>query len=694
MDNPLLQLSAKKLPPFDEIKPDHIQPAVSCIINENKQKIAELLQQPHFTWENLIQPFEELDDRLDYVWSVVTHLNAVANSEPLRNAYNVCLPKITGYATEIAQNLQLYAAIKTLLVDSQQNLDAIQTKILKEELRDFHLSGADLPPDQKQRFAQLETCLSALTNKFEENLLDATQGWSRLIVDPKDLAGIPSTAIQAAFETAQQKKLQGWFFTLEAPSYLAVVSYADSRSLRQEIYTAYCTRASDAGPNAKRWDNTPVMQEILEIRYEMAKLLGFENYAELSLATKTAKNTQEVIDFLDALATYALPIAQREFSELSQFGKEHFGIDQIQAWDVSYLAEKLRQHRFAISEEQLRPYFPIDQVLFGLFHIVKRLFNIHIREKKDITTWNPDVKFFEIYDEKQELLGQFYLDLYARENKRSGAWMDECRVRRRLTSNQIQTPVAFLTCNFSPPVGKDPALLTHDDVLTLFHEFGHGLHQLLSKVDYADATGTQNVPWDVVEFPSQFLENWCWEEPALELIGKHYQTGQSISPDLVRKLRATRNFHAGMQTLRQLEFALFDFRLHMEFTPQQEQQITRILQEVRAKLMLYPIPSFNRFEHSFTHIFASSYAAGYYSYKWAEVWASDAFSQFEKKGIFDEKTGKAFLEKILAKGSSEDPLQMFIDFQGRPPQINALLTHMGGIVTTEVMEGDTGISNA
>lgn len=675
MNNPLLEKFS--LPPFQAIKPEHIEPAIDHILVQNRSTLAEVLQQNNYSWENLMAPLENLEDHLSKIWSIASHLNAVVNSEALRQIYNQCLAKISDYSTELAQNEQLHQAVQQISqTESFKKLDKIQQKIITDELRDFHLAGVDLEPTAKKRFAELEKRLSELMNKFNENLLDATQNWSRLVTDEAELKGIPEYARLAAQEHAKNKNLSGWLFTLDAPSYLAIMTYAENRSLREEIYQAYVTRASDQGPNAGKWDNTLIMQEILKIRRELAQLLNFKNYAELSLATKTAKSTHEVIEFLNGLVDHARHVAQKEYDEAKQFAQQTLGISDLKPWDLPYVSEQLRQQQFAFSDEEVREYFPEDQVLQGLFAIVQQLFGIKVKERKEVSTWHPDVRFFEVYDEHNNLLGQFYADFYARENKRGGAWMEECRARRRLTNGAIQTPIAFLTCNFARPVANKPALFTHDDVLTVFHEFGHTLHQLLSQIDYASASGINNVPWDVVEVPSQFLENWCWEQPALEILAKHFKTGAPFPAELLQKLRASKNFQVGMQTLRQLEFALFDFRLHLEFDPQHPNQIYQVLNEVRSQTGLYPIPAYNRFPHSFSHIFGGGYAAGYYSYKWAEVWASDAFSLFEENGILDRASGRKFLNNILAKGSSEDPAQLFIAFRGRPPQLEALLRHM------------------
>ncbi|MGB6976701.1 MAG: M3 family metallopeptidase [Gammaproteobacteria bacterium] len=682
MNNPLLE--QLRLPHFSKIQPQHIIPAVEQILTENRAEVENILKQKEpFTWQNLMQPLEELEDHLNSTWAIINHLNAVANSKDIREAYHACLPKISEYSTEMAHNKKLYNAVKSLADGPEYaKLDPVQQKIIRDELRDFHLAGVDLPPEDKRRFSYYQKRLSKLMSQFEDNLLDATQGWSHLVTNEQELAGLPKRVVNFAHELAKQKNLNGWQFTLDPPSFIAVMTHADSRELRKEIYTAYVTRASEQGPNANRWDNSKVMEDILKVRQEIAKMLQFNNYAEVSLVTKSASSSQKVLDFLHELARHALPRARREFAELSHFAKKNYGIEHLEAWDIAYFSEKLRQHKFTISEEQLRVYFPEQQVLNGLFAIIQRLFGMSVKEVPNAEVWDKDVRFFEIYDSQNILRGQFYLDLYARPNKRGGAWMDECRTHRRLPNGEIQNALVFITCNFSRPVKSDPSLLSHEEVLTLFHEFGHALHHILTQIDYADASGGSGVPWDVIEFPSQFMENWGWEKTALDLITRHYQTGEIFPTELFDRLRAVEYFQAGLQMMRQLEFGLFDFRLHLEYDEAKKNQIQQILDEVRTQYSVLPVPSFNRFQDSFAHIFGSNaYAAGYYSYKWAEVMSSDAFAKFEEKGVFDRKTGDEFLHTILEKGGSEDPIKLFIAFRGREPRIDALLRHMGQFTT-------------
>jgi oligopeptidase A len=620
---------------------------------------------------------EDMDALIDSVWSPVSHMNSVVNSEELRQAYNACLPKLSEFSTELGQNEMLYQAYKAIAEGAEyQKLDTAQKKVIDNAVRDFRLSGVELDQQQRDEFKKLSQQMTERTAKFEENLLDATHAWRKLITDESLLSGLPPSTIEMAEQMAKREGEEGWLFTLDFPSYMPVMSYADNRELREEMYTAFATKASDQGPNAGKWDNTEVMLDILNLRHQLANLLGFANHAERSLATKMAQSPQQVLDFLQDLAKRSKPIAEQEYAELRAFAKSTADQDQLEAWDVTYFAEKLRQQRYSISQEELKPYFPEDKVVNGLFAVVNRLYGLDIRERKDVDVWHKDVRFFEIVAEDGNVRAQFYLDLYARQHKRGGAWMDECKARRR-TAEGIEIPVAFLTCNFSEPVGDKPALFTHDEVTTLFHEFGHGLHHMLTKIEYAGVSGINGVAWDAVELPSQFMENWCWEREALDLISAHYQTGEKLPDDLFDKMLAARNFQSAMMMLRQLEFSLFDFRLHLEFNPNEPNQVDKILEQVRNEVTVVKPPKFNRFAHSFAHIFAGGYAAGYYSYKWAEVLSADAFSKFEEKGIFDRQTGLEFLEAILEQGGSREPMELFIEFRGREPQIDALLRHTG-----------------
>ncbi|WP_270832265.1 oligopeptidase A [Aeromonas sp. QDB03] len=677
MNNPLLTMDS--LPPFSQIQPDQVQPAVTQAIADCKQKISDVLAQrdPH-TWDSLIAPLEEVNDRLARIWSPVSHLNSVLNSEALRAAHDACLPLLSEFQTYVGQHEGLYQAYRELAEsDDFPLLSGAQRKEIQNTLRDFRLSGIGLPAEAQQRYGEIQARLSELASRFSNNVLDATQGWSKLVTDEAELAGLPQSAQAAARQLAELKGKEGWLFTLDIPSYLPVMMYADNRALRAELYEAFTTRASDQGPNAGKWDNSAIMTELLALRRELAQLLGFANYAELSLATKMADKPEQVVNFLTDLAAKSLPQGKAELEEIRAFAAEQHGQGELAAWDLAYYAEKLKQHKFSISDEQLRPYFPASKVVKGLFEVVKRVFGMKVRERLGIDTWHPDVRFYDIFDAEDELRGSFYLDLYAREHKQGGAWMDVCLGRRYRQDGSLQKPVAYLTCNFNGPVDGKPALFTHNEVVTLFHEFGHGIHHMLTRIDVAGVAGINGVAWDAVELPSQFLENWCWESEALAFISGHHETGEPLPADLLEKMLTARNFQAAMQMLRQLEFALFDFRLHQEFDPASADQIPTLLDEVRSQVAVMTPPAFNRFQHSFSHIFAGGYAAGYYSYKWAEVLSADAFSRFEEEGIFNPATGQSFLKNILEKGGSKEPMELFRAFRGREPQVDALLRHSG-----------------
>ncbi len=676
MNNPLLKNTA--LPAFNSIKPEQVIPALEQILHENKAKIATLLNDvSQYTWDNLMVPLQLLDNRLSNMWSPISHLNAVMNSQALREVYSKALPKLAEYTTELLQNEQLYLAVKSIAESKEFTLlNAAQQKVIQNDLRDFELAGVGLAPAKKQQFAMIQQKLAELDNQYEQNLLDATNAWQKHITDEKQLAGLPQHALLAAKEAAKNANLPGWLLNLEIPCYTAVITHADNRALREEMYTAYSTRASDQGPNAGKWDNSQVMQQILSLKKQAAALLGYENYADVSLVRKMAESTAVVFTFLTDLAGRVRPQALNELAELQTYAQQEYAVDELHSWDIAYYAEKLRLKRYAVSQETLRPYFPEPTVLHGMFNIIKTLFGMRVEQKHDVATWHPDVRFYEVYDEKNHLRGQFYLDLYARAHKRGGAWMDDCRVRLN-DHDKIQTPVAYLTCNFSKPLGDQPALLTHSEVITLFHEFGHTLHHILTKVDYAPVAGINGVPWDAVEFPSQFMENFCWQRQALDLISAHVESGEKIPNELYQKMLAAKNFQAGMKLVRQLELALFDMRLHCEFDEKTQQQIQTILNEVRSQVAVMIPPNFNRFQHGFSHIFAGGYAAGYYSYLWAEVMAQDAFALFEEKGVFDQTTGKAYLNNILEQGGTQDPQQLFIALRGRPAKTDALLKSYG-----------------
>lgn len=675
-NNPLLALDG--LPRFAEIRPHHALPALERVLADNRARIERLLDGGGpFSWDSIVQPMEDMNDRLNRVWSPISHLNAVANTPDLREAYDQCLARLSAYTTELGQNKRLYEAYKSVMEGTGFDLlETAQKKILENALREFRLSGVALDEAPRARYREIVQELATLTSRFEQNLLDATNAWTRLVTDESELAGLPDSVRAMARQTARRNGAEGWMFTLEYPSFVAVMTHAEQRELRYEMYHAFVTRASDEGPHAGRWDNGPLMERILALRHEQARLLGYNNYAERSLETKMASETGQVLEFLDDLAERSHPVARAEFDELAAFAREHHGVEDIEAWDVLFYSEKLRQRKHGFSQEELRPYFPEERVLSGMFSVVQRLYGLSIRRRDDVQTWNEDVGFYEIYDHNDVLRGQFYLDLYARSSKRGGAWMDECMVRRREGDN-VQIPVAHLVCNFAPAVGDDPAMLTHDEVLTLFHEFGHGLHHMLTRVDFPSVAGIQGVAWDAVELPSQFMENWCWQREVLPLISGHYRSGEPLPEEMFQRLLGAKNFQSGMKMVRQLEFALFDFRLHLEYEPEHGGRIYEMLQQVRERVAVVHPPSFNRFPHSFSHIFAGGYAAGYYSYKWAEVLSSDAFSLFEEKGIFDMETGLRFLRTVLEQGGSREPMELFVEFRGREPRIDALLRHSG-----------------
>ena len=674
--NPLL--ATTPLPAFSKIAPRHVVPAVDGVLADARARIAQLSNQSgQQTWDSLAQPLDDLDDRIAQIWAPVGHLHAVADNPELREAYNECVAKLSEHESEVGQNEALFKGLKSIADSTAfEGLDEPQRKTIRDALRDFHLSGVDLDQRAKGRFRRVNSRLSELHSKFSENVLDATQGWTKHVTDEAVLEGLPHTALALARDTAEREGLGGWLLTLEAPSYLPVMSYADNEELRREMYEASTTRASDQGPNAGRWDNTELIEEILELRHEKATLLGFDNFAEYSLATKMAATPSEVLEFLTDLITRAKPIAEHELTELKNFTARNYPATLLNAWDIAYYSEKLRQRKFDITQEELRPYFPVDQVLKGLFEIASRLFGVRIEPVSNVDVWDREVRFFTIFDDSGVLRGQFYLDLYSRPHKRGGAWMDECVVRRRVGSD-VQTPIAFLTCNFSPPVGDTPALLTHDDVTTLFHEFGHGLHHMLTLIDYRSVSGINGVEWDAVELPSQLMENWCWEREALLLMADHWRTGEPLPDELLERLRAARNFQAGLKMIRQLEFALFDFRVHLEHDGEKAPRAQEVLARVRREVAVIHPPAFNRFAHAFSHIFSGGYAAGYYSYLWAEVLSSDAFSKFEQNGVFDSRTGRDFMRCVLEKGGSRHAMDSFVEFRGRAPRNDALLRHSG-----------------
>ena len=673
MQNPLLHFSG--LPQFDQVRPEHVTPAITQLLDEARALIDTLGQSTEKTgWDNFARPLEDMEERISRAWSQVSHMNSVVNTPELREAYNENLPVLTAFYADISQNEALYAKFRALRADSSfDTLSAAQRKIIENELRDFRLGGAELPEDKKARFKEIQEALSSLSARFEENLLDTTNDFAHFVENETDLAGIPEDALQAAREAAEADGKPGWKFTLHFPSYMPVLQYADNRALREKLYFAYATRASEFGK--QEWDNTALIKEILELRAESAHLLGYANYAEVSLTTKMAQTAPQVLDFLRTLAVRARPFAEKDMQELQAYAADKAGLPQLEAWDVAYVSEKLREEKYAFSDQEVKQYFPEPQVLHGLFKVVETIYGVHVR-KSEAPVWHKDVSFYDINDHDGHLIGQFYLDLYARNGKRGGAWMDEAITRRRKVQG-IETPVAFLTCNFSAPIGNKPALFTHDEVITMFHEFGHGLHHLLTKVEEYGVSGIKGVEWDAVELPSQFMENFCWEWDVLRHMTQHVDTGAHLPKELFDKMVAAKNFQAGMQTVRQIEFSLFDMLLHSDFDPKGDKTPLQLLEEVRDEVAVVRPPQWNRFPNNFSHIFAGGYAAGYYSYKWAEVLSADAYSLFEENGVLSEETGHRFWSEILAQGGVRPALESFIAFRGREPTIDALLRHNG-----------------
>lgn len=665
-------LKTDGLPPFDQIKTDEIVPAIEECIDQAKASIDKALACDGVSWENLILATDEADDHLSKAFSPVSHLKGVKNSDDLRKAYDQILPKLTQYHTEIGQNIALCDKYKSLKNSKEYvTFSQAQKKTIEDALRDFKLSGVDLPDDKKKRYAEISQRLSELATQFENNLLDATDAFLYVTSNEAELAGLPENTLKAAAQKAKEKGKTGFAFGLDFPTYYSIVTYADDASLREHFYRAFSTKASDQSEAKPELNNAPLIDEMLALKHEKANLVGFANYADYSLATKMLENSEKVLSFLNELADKTRPFAQKELDELEAFAGK-----TLNAWDMAYYSEKLRQERFSVSQEDLRAYFPAEKVLEGLFALAHRLFGIELKAAQ-APVWHDDVRFYDIFDSSNELIGQIYIDLYARENKRGGAWMDECRVRRLRIDGSLQLPVAYLTCNFMGPVGDQPALLTHDDVVTTFHEFGHCLHHLLTRMDIAAVSGINGVPWDAVELPSQFLENFAWDFDVLEGLSEHIETKAPISRELFDRLYATKTFQAGLAMLRQLEFALFDFELHYHYDPANPADVQSVLDDVRARVCLKKPPKFNRFQNGFSHIFAGGYAAGYYSYKWAEVLSSDAFARFEEEGLFNPEVGKAFLDEILSQGGSKEPSEMFKAFRGREPSTEALMRHSG-----------------
>ena len=672
MHNPLIANS--RLPAFSQIRAEHVLPAVETVLRDNRYELDEL---PKHTlpgdYEGTVLALEKLEDRLQRAWSPVRHLHSVRDEDALRESYTQAAEQIADYHSELGQNEILYQRFESIANDKGfAALPAADQQVVRLGLRDFQLAGVNLPGELRLRCREIQQELVRSQSKFAENVLDATQGWVKHVIDPAGLAGLPESVAELAAQTAKQTGVEGWLLTLQIPSYLPVMRYAEDRQLRLEVYEAFVTRASKRAASAPKWDNAPIAQEILRLRLELARLLGFDDYAQYSLATKMARNPGEVLTFLRELASRTRQQALRELDELNAFAREKAGDIELQAWDLPFFSEKLRVEKHAVSEEEVRPFFPAPHVTAGLFAVAKKLYALEITEQPNPEIWHKDVRFFRITDADGEIRGMFYLDMYARTHKRGGAWMDEC-INRRKSEAGVQIPVAYLTCNFTPPIGDRPSLLTHDEVATLFHEFGHCLQHLLTRIDRSAIAGINGVEWDAVELPSQFMENWCWEYESVRMLSAHVDTGEPISEALFGRMLAARNFQSGLQMLRQLELALFDFLLHIQYDPEQGSTIESILEDVRAEIAVVSYPEFNRFQYGFSHIFAGGYAAGYYSYKWAEVLAADAFAKFRTNGIFDRATGGEFLRTILEQGGSKPALDLFIEFRGREPEFDALL---------------------
>lgn len=665
------------LPEFSKVDPSSIQKSIEQLIKKNKQLSKSLLDSgSDHTWDNLIHPLSIADNELQKLWSPVSHMNSVVNTPELRDAYNACLPLLSDYHTAMGQDQALFKAIQSIQDRKDElGLDEAQNTAIANALKNFHLSGVSLSRKKQHLFREINKKLSELSAAYADNVLDATNAWTKHLESKNSLQGLPDSALDMMKQAAEQRNLEGYLISLEFPSYIAIMTYADNRDLREEVYRAFVTRAAKNGANPE-FDNSELIEDILQLRQEKAKLLGFENFTALSLDKKMAESAEEVLGFLDQLAEKSHPFAVKEMQELADFAKQACSINDLQAWDVAYVSEKLKLQRFDFSEEDLKPYFPVEQVIKGLFALVEKLYRVNIKQKQGVDTWHDDVRFYEIFNAKGELQAQFYFDLYARQHKQGGAWMDDYCGRFK-KSDGLQIPVAYIICNSAPASGDKPALLTHNEVVTLFHEFGHGLHHMLTQVDYLDVSGINGVEWDAVELPSQFMENWCWQRETLDMFAAHYDTGEKLPDDLFNKMQAARHFQSAMGMVRQLEFSIFDIKIHQDTRIKSSQQIQAILDEVRAKVAVVKAPDFNRFQNSFSHIFAGGYAAGYYSYKWAEVLSSDAFARFEEEGVFNPEVSQDFLAEILTKGGSRPAMESFIAFRGRKPSVDALLRHSG-----------------
>jgi len=659
-------LEFESLPAFGRIEARHARPALEKVLADNRLRLAELTAQSSPTFASLVIPVEELSYRLSRVWSPIGHLNAVANSADMREAYNECVPLLTAYSSELGQNTGLQAAYAHVLKAEGSTLDPAQRKVVENALRDFRLAGVDLGPEQKARYCEIAQRLAQLATKFSENVLDAARAYTRSVTDGAELAGLPANAIDRAAADAREANQPGWLFKLDQPTYMTVMASAENSQLRRDIYEAWITRASELGPTAGRFDNNPIIAEILPLRHELARLVGFDNFADYALATRMAKSSKQVLAFLDDLARRCLPAGRQEFSDLEEFAGR-----KLHAWDMAFYSERLQESRFKVSQEALRPYFPLPKVLDGLFALIQRLYGITVRERPGVGVWHASVRFYDLLDQNERVVAGFFLDPYSRAEKRSGAWMDECVVAKSLPAGTA-LPVAQLVCNFTAPAGTGPSLLTHEEVTTLFHEFGHGLHHMLTRVAYPSIAGINGVAWDAVELPSQFMENFVWRPEVLPLISAHVDTGEPLPVDMLQRLLGTRTFNAALDTL-----ASFDFELHASFNPLVGARVAETLDGVRRRVAVVPAAPFNRLPASFAHIFSGGYAAGYYSYKWAEVLAADAFEAFEEAGVFDGATAARFRDSILARGGSLDAMDAFVRFRGREPDVRPLLKQTG-----------------